>query len=105
MDVVRFIDKYVHSQGDYLMPLSFHSFKAFLATAFYDIVQLSQVMGGVFLIAGAYVCWTLYKEATTGETPESGGSVFNNPNSERAPLLGRDGASTFKAFEGMGNKL
>merc|ERR1719235_421813 len=39
MDVVRFIDRYVHTAGPWLVPVSFESFKAFLATFFFDIVQ------------------------------------------------------------------
>merc|ERR550514_265570 len=51
MDVVRFIDRYVHTSGPWLIPLSFQNFHGFIATSFYDLVQMSMLMGGVFMMA------------------------------------------------------
>merc|ERR550514_564085 len=44
MNVVRFIDRYVHTGGPWLIPLSIQSFKAFVGTFFFDIVQASMLM-------------------------------------------------------------
>merc|ERR1719387_3231028 len=110
MGVIRFIDRYVHTDGPWLIPVSFQNQKAFLATSFFDVVQLSMLMGGVFMLCGTYLVYLLYQEFTTGAAPDDdrqtltwANSNANSRATERTPL--RREQPSFTAFSGQGNKL
>jgi len=110
--VIRWIDRYVHTQGPWLMPLSFKNADYFFKTFMFDTVQLSMLLSGVFMLLSVHLVYVIYQEFSTGSAPtdawtqESTGTTRRS--SERTPLRPNRPtaqAPSFTAFQGSGNKL
>eukprot|EP00746_Dinoflagellata_sp_MGD_P002559 gnl/MRDRNA2_/MRDRNA2_105012_c0_seq1.p1 gnl/MRDRNA2_/MRDRNA2_105012_c0~~gnl/MRDRNA2_/MRDRNA2_105012_c0_seq1.p1 ORF type:complete len:196 (-),score=17.82 gnl/MRDRNA2_/MRDRNA2_105012_c0_seq1:26-613(-) len=103
--IIRWLDRYVHIDGPWLLPISFKSSDFFLRTLFYDTVQLSMLLSGVFMLLSVHLVYVIYQEFTTGATPTD--ALPTNYRSERTPLRANRPAAqaTFAAFQGQGNKL